>query len=80
LQFKLNTSQVPINLSKLDDIDITFQKDDEIVVYCSDQACIASQYAYIQLEKGGCTNGHWYAGGLFDWSAADYDLERFAVE
>jgi len=69
-----------INLSKLDDIESTLQKNDEIVVYCSDQACIASQAAYIVLEKDGYTNVHRYAGGLSDWSAAGYDLEGFAVE
>ncbi len=69
-----------INLSKLEDIESTLQKDDEIVVYCSDQACIASQAAYIMMDKKGYTSVRRYAGGLSDWSSAEYDLEGFAVD
>ena len=69
-----------INLSKLDDIESTLQKDDDIVVYCSDQACIASQAAYIMMEKEGYTNVRRYAGGLSDWSSAGYDLEGFTAD
>ena len=69
-----------INLSKLEDIESTLQKDDEIVVYCSDQACIASQAANIMIEKKGYTSVRRYAGGLSDWSSAGYDLEGFAVD
>ena len=69
-----------INLSKLEDIESTLHKDDEIVVYCSDQACIASQAAYIMVEKKGYTSVRRYTGGLSDWSSAGYDLEGFAVD
>ncbi|MCJ7661449.1 MAG: rhodanese-like domain-containing protein [Anaerolineales bacterium] len=68
-----------INLSKLEDIESTLQKDDEIVVYCSDQACIASQAAYIMMEKKGYTNVRRYAGGLSDWNSAGYNLEGFST-
>ena len=49
-------------------------KDDEIVVYCSDEACVASQYAYRALIDHGYRNVRRYAGGLSDWSAAGYPL------
>jgi len=69
-----------INLSKMGDIESRLQKDDEIVVYCSDQACIASQAAYIMMEKEGYTNVRRYAGGLSDWSSSRYELEGFSID
>lgn len=54
-------------------------RDDEIVVYCSDSACVASQYAYLGLVEGGYVNVRRYAGGLSDWVAAGYPLEGEAV-
>lgn len=53
--------------------------DEEIVVYCSDPACIASQFAYKALVDNGYTNVRRYAGGLSDWVAAGYPLEGEAV-
>jgi rhodanese-related sulfurtransferase len=49
--------------------------DDEIVVYCSDEACVASQIAYRALTEGGFENVRRYAGGLSDWQEAGYPLE-----
>ena len=49
--------------------------DDEIVVYCSDPACVASQFAYRWLIDAGYTNVRRYAGGISDWAAAGYELE-----
>ena len=49
--------------------------DDEIVVYCSDAACVASQFAYRYLEERGYTNVRRYSGGLSDWRDAGYTLE-----
>ena len=60
-----NTEQL---LSELD-------VDDEIIVYCSDPICVASQFAYQELERAGFTNIARYRGGLSDWEAAGYPLE-----
>ena len=49
--------------------------DDEIVVYCSDPACVASQVAYRWLLEAGYTNVRRYSGGVSDWAAAGYELE-----
>ena len=49
--------------------------DDEIVVYCSDEAGVASQVAYRALGAWGYDNVRRYAGGLSDWQAAGYSLE-----
>ena len=54
--------------------------DDEIVVYCSDPACVASQYAYHALVDGGYTNVRRYAGGLSDWAAAGLPLDSDHAE
>ena len=58
-----------------EDLDV----DDEIIVYCSDEACVASQFAYRALVERGYTNVRRYAGGLSDWQAAGYPLEGHAV-
>lgn len=53
--------------------------DETVVVYCSDPACVASQYAYRALVDAGYSNVRRYAGGLSDWEAAGYPLEGDAV-
>lgn len=50
-------------------------KDDEIVVYCSDEDCAASQMAYHTLVRSGYENVRRYAGGIADWEEAGYPLE-----
>jgi rhodanese-related sulfurtransferase len=53
----------------------SLNKDEEIVVYCSDEACIASKAFGQLLERSGYTHVLHYAGGLADWEQADYPLE-----
>jgi rhodanese-related sulfurtransferase len=64
-----------INVSRIQDAVRTLDVDDEIVVYCSDEACVASQAAYRLLERRGYKNFRRYAGGLSDWEDAGYPLE-----
>ncbi|HSJ44533.1 MAG TPA: rhodanese-like domain-containing protein [Euzebyales bacterium] len=46
------------------------------VVYCSDPACVASQYAYhAQVDRGYRNVRRYYAGGLADWTAAGLPLD-----
>jgi len=54
-------------------------ENDEIVVYCSDVACVASKYAYLGLVEHGYTNVRRYEGGLCDWAEAGYPLEGSAT-
>ncbi len=54
-------------------------RDDEIVVYCSDEACVASEFAYRGLVDHGFGNVRRYRGGLADWKAAGYPLEGDVV-
>ena len=49
--------------------------DDEIIVYCSDPACVASQFAYRWLIEAGYTDVRRYSGGVSDWAAAGFELE-----
>jgi rhodanese-related sulfurtransferase len=50
-------------------------RDDEIVVYCSNDMCYASTATYQFLVQRGFKNVRRYAGGLLDWQAAGYPLE-----
>lgn len=52
---------------------------DEVIVYCSDPACVGSRFAYKKLVDGGYTNVRRYAGGLSDWQEAGYPLEGSAA-
>ena len=54
---------------------LELNKDDEIVVYCSNPTCIASQYAFRLLEDNGYQNVSPNAGGIEDWELAGYPLE-----
>ena len=53
----------------------SLNKDDEIVVYCSDENCIASTALGQLLERNGYTHVLHYAGGLQDWEQAGFPLE-----
>jgi len=50
-------------------------KEDEIVVYCSDENCFASCAFGQLLEGDGYAHVLHYAGGLADWEQAGYPLE-----
>ena len=51
------------------------KKDDEIVVYCSNVACLGSVAAYYHLVDHGYTNVRRFAGGLIEWEDAAQPLE-----
>jgi rhodanese-related sulfurtransferase len=52
----------------------TFERDDDIVVYCSSPGCGASPKAAEKLESLGFTDVKDYEGGLSDWK------ERYQTE
>lgn len=54
----------------------TLDRGQDIVVYCADVRCPASVYAYEVLERAGYTHVRRYAGGIADWEAAGYLVER----
>ena len=63
-----------INVNRPQDVVKHLSMEDDIVVYCSDEACIASQVAYRILVENGFKHVRRYSGGLSDWAAAGYSL------
>lgn len=51
------------------------QKDEPIVVYCSNVDCHASLAIYQALTDSGYSDVSHYAGGLIDWESAGLPLE-----
>ena len=68
-----------VHYTTVDEADQDLAMDDEIVVYCTDPSCVASQFAYRWLVDAGYTNVRRYSGGLSDWAAAGYELEGDAA-
>lgn len=52
-----------------------FDKDDEIVVYCSDYECTASPKAARKLDDLGFENVYHYKGGKKDWKDSGLPME-----
>jgi rhodanese-related sulfurtransferase len=52
-----------------------FNKNDQIVVYCSDHECTASPKAAKKLEDLGFENVYHYKGGKKDWKESDFPME-----
>ena len=70
-------SHIPgsLNITNMETAQELLKPEDEIVVYCSDKNCLASQAAYHYLTRNGFTNVRRYSGGLAEWQAAGYPLE-----
>jgi rhodanese-related sulfurtransferase len=54
--------------------------EDDIIIYCSDENCPASKYAYMILTNGGFQKVRRYAGGIADWEEAGYPMEGAMVK
>jgi rhodanese-related sulfurtransferase len=52
-----------------------FNKEEEIIVYCSDRECKASPKAAEKLETFGFSNVKEYPGGKKEWQEAGYPME-----
>jgi rhodanese-related sulfurtransferase len=76
--WEFRTKHIPGSLHFKDATEMlsALRKDDEIVVYCTNPACLASVAAYHRLEQEGYENVHRYAGGIEDWETAGLPLER----
>jgi rhodanese-related sulfurtransferase len=55
-------------------------RDDEIVVHCSNPSCMASVMLYRFLERNGYRNIRRFAGGLQEWQQAGDPLEGDMAE
>ncbi|MHA2251129.1 MAG: rhodanese-like domain-containing protein [Candidatus Kariarchaeaceae archaeon] len=58
----------------------TLSPEDEIVVYCSSEHCVASQVAYRVLKENGYENVRRYHGGILDWEESGLPLEGEMVD
>ena len=76
-QWHFEACRIPgsVLLSNKRDAEKLLRKDEEIVVYCSDDACFASRAVADFLERAGYEKVGHYPGGLHDWTAAGYPLE-----
>jgi rhodanese-related sulfurtransferase len=82
-EWQYRTAHIPGSLNlpcssrmyRSDDALQGLDRDDEIVVYCSNPACFASISVYYLLKQRGFKNVSRYAGGLEDWLQAEYPLE-----
>lgn len=59
-----------LNIYRLEDALAQLHPEEEIVVYCVDEACSASIVAYHILIQHGYRNVRRFAGGLFAWTQA----------
>ena len=76
-EWAFNMAHIPgsLNISSREQGQGLISPGDEIVVYCSNEACTASQAAYHFLVNNGFTNVRRYAGGVADWEEAGYPLD-----
>ncbi len=58
-----------------DELYAALERDDEIIVYCSNVDCLASVALYHDLVERGYKNVRRYSGGLIDWEEAGLPLE-----
>ena len=56
------------------------QPEDDLIVYCTNPQCGASQYAYHQLVAKGYKIVRRYDGGFENWEAAGDALEQGVLE
>ena len=76
-EWGFRTAHIPgsLHFNSIEEAVEALHVDDEIVVYCSDPACVASQFAYRWLVANGYNNVRRYSGGVSDWASAGYELE-----
>ena len=63
-----------LNISNIDDALKLLSINEPIIVYCSDNACIASYMAYQQLDQAGYKHIWRFAGGLREWTEHGYEV------
>ncbi len=76
-EWAFNAKHIPgsVNVTSAEDAAALLEKDDEIVIYCSDSRCIASKVAFDQLSEAGYTNVRRYAGGIAEWEDHGLPME-----
>ena len=70
--------QIPnsLNILQREEIKEKLNKDDEIIVYCTETACNQSTNLYYLLEHLGYSNVTRFSGGLREWFSKGQALEE----
>jgi rhodanese-related sulfurtransferase len=73
----IRSHQIPnsLNIHQREDILKSLNRDDEIIVYCSDNVCNQSINLYYLLVQLGYNNVTRYAGGIKEWEQNGQALE-----
>ena len=82
LAYKMAHIPGSLNVNTMEQAQGLITQDDEIVVYCHDENCPASQAAYPMLVSHGFTNVYRYPGEIRDWQETGYpvEAERYALQ
>jgi rhodanese-related sulfurtransferase len=78
-EFQTTRISGSIHFETRDEMLAGLKPDDEVVLYCTNIDCLASQVVYRFLVEHGYTNVRRYAGGLVDWEEAGLPLEGTSV-
>ena len=78
-EFQTTRISGSIHFNTRDEMLAGLKRDDEVVLYCTNTDCLASQAVYRFLVEHGYTNVWRYAGGLVDWEEAGLPLEGTSV-
>jgi rhodanese-related sulfurtransferase len=73
--FRMGHIPGSININSMEKAQRLISPGDEIVVYCHDENCPASQAAYQMLVSHGFANVRRFAGGIRAWQEAGYPLK-----
>lgn len=74
-KFRLKHIPNSLNLFRREDLEKNLTKDEQIIVYCTDNACNKSLMLYQLLEALGYKNVIRFSGGLTEWENEGYQLE-----
>jgi rhodanese-related sulfurtransferase len=76
-EFGYRAKRIPgsLHVQTPEDAERLLASDDDIVVYCADEASPASRMAYELLKRAGHRRVRRYAGGVADWERAGLPLE-----
>jgi rhodanese-related sulfurtransferase len=78
-EFQMTRIAGSIHFETRDEMLAALKPDDDVVLYCTNVDCLASQVVYRSLVEHGYTNVRRYAGGLVDWEQAGLPLEGTSV-
>jgi rhodanese-related sulfurtransferase len=80
-QWAFEAKHIPgsVHFNSPEDLVSAVNKDDEVIVYCSNVDCLSSVALYRALVERGYRNVGRYSGGLMDWEDAGLPLEGSLV-